>query len=107
MPHESYKKFQAYASFSNMKTTSDISAGKFARTDVEKTSSTFYQPLALKEYDIVLNPNVFEPVVQYSLAVKVVFYQKPYETPTREKVVREVQLVLPNGGTQVVRPVDK
>ncbi|MFM2269733.1 MAG: hypothetical protein RL757_3174 [Bacteroidota bacterium] len=106
MPHETYKTFQAYANFSNLKVSQEAMASKTLRAE-EKVSCTFYNPLSLKEYDIVLNPNVFEPVVQYSLAIKVQFILKEYKVPEREKIVREVQLVLPNGGTQLVRPLEK
>lgn len=101
MPHNRYTKYQAFSSFSNLKDAAQQS--KINTQDYEKVATEFYDPLSIADYDIVLNPNVFVPVVQYSLNLQVRFTM-PERTPTiREKVVRETQVILPNGSVHSVK----
>lgn len=101
MPHNRYTKYQAFSSFSNLKDAAHQS--KMNTQDYEKVATEFYDPLSIADYDIVLNPNVFMPVVQYSLNLQVRFTM-PERMPTiREKVVRETQVILPNGSVHSVK----
>lgn len=101
MPHNRYTKYQAFSSFSTLKDISQQS--KMNTQDYEKVGTEFYDPLTIADYDIVLNPNVFTPVIQYSLNLQVRFVMPERSIPIKEKVVRETQVILQNGNVHTIR----
>lgn len=101
MPHNRYTKYQAASSFSTLKDAALQT--KMNTQDYEKITTEFYEPLSVTDYDIVLNPNVFMPVIQYSLQIQVRFTMPERLPIIREKVVRETQVILPNGGVHIIK----
>ncbi len=77
-PIERYKSFQAFSSSSveAIKRRSTV-------TNVPKKVTMFYEKLPYNGYDIVLNPIILEPAIQYTYNLKVQFYIKhPPKNPT-------------------------
>lgn len=101
MPHNRYSKYQAFSSFSTLKDYSQM--GKVNTQDYEKVMTEFYEPLSPIDYDIVLNPNVFKPVIQFSMNLQVRFVLKERQPIIFEKAIRETQVILPNGGVHTVK----
>ncbi len=65
--------------------------------NAEKTTSRFYNAVSGNDYDIVLNPEILEPAVQFSYNL-VVRFTLPERVPAQKTVVKkEFMLVTPNG----------
>ena len=88
LPVEMYRSYQAYNS-SSLK-SSHAKAVNLA----DKSTTSYYQPVVDKEFDFVINPIVFEPVIQVMYEIKLsVMLQK--EKPAIQQ--KEYILLTPNG----------
>lgn len=64
LPAEAYESYQAYSSNSlNLEKPTNVS-------QTRKTSAQYYQPILDKEFDFVIDPVVFEPVIQVLYEIK-------------------------------------
>ena len=70
-PIEKYTKFQAYASSSL-----DLTATGTVKT-VAKNVGLYYKPVMNKDLDFVINPQIFEPVIQIMYEVKLRLIRAP------------------------------
>ncbi|MEA2042808.1 MAG: SIMPL domain-containing protein [Bacteroidota bacterium] len=78
-PIDRYRSYKAF-------TSTAINPGKFDDTEkIRKPKTMFYNMLPYYKYDIVINPEILEPAVQYtySLRVKYIFNQTPNEKKTK------------------------
>jgi uncharacterized protein YggE len=93
-PVEMYRSYQAYNSSSLT-----VKKGS-AVNQADKATTLFYQPVADKEFDFVINPIVFEPVIQvmYELNIKV-----KREKEQQIKTEKEYILVTPAGELKTIR----
>ncbi len=92
-PLEMYKSYQAYSNSSlNLKKAA-------SSTQIEKSTTLYYQPIIDKEFDFVINPDVFEPVIQvmYELTFMVTVPDPKPEKEIVEKTVKEYLMVTPAG----------
>lgn len=88
LPVEMYKSYQAYNS-------STLNATKAkAVYQADKTTTLYYQPVIDKEFDFVINPIVFEPVIQVMYEIKMSI-QLEKEKPAANQ--KEYILLTPNG----------
>ncbi len=87
LPVEMYQSYQAYNS-------SSLNAGKSNVNYAEKSTTLYYQPIIDKEFDFVINPTVFEPVIKVMYEIKVVLNREGKQSP---KSGPEYLLVTPNG----------
>lgn len=72
-PVEMYNSYQAYTSTSlNIKKSANVN-------QAGKSTTLYYQPIIEKEYDFVLNPTIFEPVIQVMYEVKLVINREEYK----------------------------
>lgn len=72
-PVEMYNSYQAYTSTSlNIKRSANVN-------QAGKSTTLYYQPIVEKEYDFVLNPTIFEPVIQVMYEVKLVLNREEYK----------------------------
>ncbi|MFT5822615.1 MAG: hypothetical protein ACI8ZM_003871 [Crocinitomix sp.] len=72
-PVEMYNSYQAYTSTSlNIKKAANVKQSG-------KSTTLYYQPIVEKEYDFVLNPTIFEPVIQVMYEVKLVVNREEYK----------------------------
>ncbi len=85
-PSEMYGSYQAYSS-SSLK----IKRGKVKTT--EKSTTYYYQPIADKGFDVVINPIVIRPVIQLMYEVKL----KIRREEKRKKDKKEYIIISPNG----------
>ncbi|MCB0608024.1 MAG: SIMPL domain-containing protein [Lewinella sp.] len=88
-PGNRYETYQAYSSQS----FEGIEKGSAVNT-VNKPVSRFYNAVPTNDYDIVINPEVLEPVIQYSYNL-VARFTFPVKVPDGPK--KEYMLVTPNG----------
>ncbi|WP_395143553.1 SIMPL domain-containing protein [Armatimonas sp.] len=86
-PTEQYDSYSAYE-------TEDISAGyyrqKYVIQSVRKSRTFFFNPLNAKNFDTVINPVVIEPVVQFTLYLKVKYELENPKTaePTKKPALK-------------------
>lgn len=90
-PIEQYKQYQAYCSNS-------LSFNAVKVESQAKTVSSFYSPKLNKNYDVVINASILEPMVQIEYVLKMRMIEKPKE----KKVVKEVKPVIQ---TKVVKDI--
>lgn len=93
-PKEFYKSYQAFSSSSLE--AFDKKQGVIA---AEKQTSYYYDPISYKDYDIVINPSIVEPVIQIGLEIKLQYTSKAKEQKPVEKEVTKTKyfLVSPDG----------
>jgi uncharacterized protein YggE len=82
-PHDAYSNYQAFSSYSL-----DAVKQRKGLKEVQKKTSLFYNPISYKHFDTVINPEIHEPVVQFTLNVKLNYTPKPKE-PKKVEVVKE------------------
>lgn len=82
-PHDAYSNYQAFSSYSL-----DAVNQKQGLKEVKKKTSLFYNPISYKNFDVVINPEINEPVVQFTLNLKVHYSPKPQQPKVKE-VVKE------------------
>ena len=80
-PREFYKNYQAFNSIS-------LEAIKKPKgvLKAKKQTSYYYDPLSFKDYDIVINPSIVEPVIQIGMEIKLQYREKPKEPQIIENV---------------------
>jgi len=86
-PMDSYEKYTAFSSSSYEAINSKKKRVKNL-SKATKNTSLFYNPINAKYFDIVLNPNVLKPTVQYTYKITV-----NYALPTPVKVTEPPQIV--------------
>jgi hypothetical protein len=57
----------------------------------------YYQPVMDKEFDFVINPVVFEPVIQVMYEVKILVKRPPTPEITTPKPITKYILITPSG----------
>lgn len=95
-PREFYKNYQAFNSIS-------LEAIKKPKGVIQakKQTSYYYDPLSFKEYDVVINPSIVEPVIQIGMEIKLQYREKPEAPKPIEKekeVIKNKYFVLSNDG---------
>ncbi len=84
-------RYESYQAFSSQR----IPKGNGEVNKAEKPVSRFYNAIPANDYDIVINPNILEPAVQFSYNLKIRFTLPPRVVPTNtQTVVREQYLIL-------------
>ncbi len=95
-------RYQSYQAFSAQKLTAQERVD--AKIDkVDKPVSRFYDAIAGNDYDIVINPEILEPAVQYSYNL-VVKFTLPERLPTKTvETKKEFVLVTPEGEVKTLK----
>ncbi|NJO89766.1 MAG: SIMPL domain-containing protein, partial [Chloroflexia bacterium] len=91
-PGEQYASYYAFNSNSL-----DALKRKSGINNAKKTQSFYYKPVSYKKYDLVLNPIITEPVIQYAYSVKIKL--EPAKPVEKKK---EFYLVTPNGDLKLI-----
>ncbi|MES2557103.1 MAG: SIMPL domain-containing protein [Bacteroidota bacterium] len=86
-PNEMYASYQAFASSSLNARKTDVV------TTTQKATTQYYQPI-VQQFDVVINPEVVEPVIQVVYELSCVI-QLPVKTP--DKPEKSYLLISPNG----------
>ena len=90
-PINRYQSYQAYAS----QKLDDNDNGKVYKAD--KATSRFYNAVPSNDYDIVINPEILEPAVQFSYNLLVRFTLPERKPVEKTLVKKEFVLVTPAG----------
>lgn len=68
-------------------------------TAVRKPTIMFYDKLSYHNFDIIMNPIVLEPVVQYTYQIKVQYHRK---RPVETKIQNHYKIINPNGDVKTL-----
>lgn len=90
-PNDQYTSYQAFSSNSL-----EAIKKKSGVTQAQKPVSMYYQPLSNRNFHIVINPVIVEPVVQYTYCLKVKYLLK-------RPPAKEMWLITPNGDLKQVK----
>ncbi|MDX2285498.1 MAG: SIMPL domain-containing protein [Bacteroidia bacterium] len=96
LPSQRYKPYETFGA-----STIEAVSKKTGVTQAQRSSTLYYVPLPFSQFDVVINPVVLEPVVQYTYALKVRYQVKPL----RPEVKTEIRYLwmTPQGGLQEVK----
>jgi len=87
-------RYESYQAFSTQRLDIDENSKV---NSADKITSRFYNAVPANDYDIVINPEILEPAVQFSYNL-VVRFSLPERVPAEKTVVKkEFLLVTPNG----------
>ncbi len=93
-------RYESYQAFSTQRLDIDENS-KVSSAD--KITSRFYNAVPANDYDIVINPEILEPAVQFSYNL-VVRFSLPERVPAEKTVVKkEFLLVTPNGEVKTLK----
>lgn len=85
-PKDMYKSYQAYSS-------SSISSKSATVRKANKSKTLYYQAIENKDFDVVLQPVVFSPVIQLEYEVTLQIIREKEKTVPKKKII----LLTPNG----------
>jgi hypothetical protein len=97
-PREFYKSYQAFNS-----TSLEAFSKKQGIITAKKQTTYYYDPLSYKDYDMVINNSIVEPVVQIGMEIKLQYTPKHEEQKPIEKEIIKPKffVVSPNGKIDV------
>ena len=98
-PGERYESYQAFSS--QALDASQRADSKVERAD--KPVSQFYNAIAANDYDVVINPEILEPCVQFSYELLVRCTLKERIPATKVKREKEFMLVTPTGEVKTLK----
>jgi uncharacterized protein YggE len=90
-PGEQYESYYAFNSSSLEALKKKTGVNK-----VKKTQSFYYQPVSYKKYDVVFNPIINEPVIQYAYSLKL---KLVIDQPEKKK---QLYILTPNGDLKLI-----
>jgi len=113
-PNSRYVSYEAYSSNTmdifekEVKDNSNKNAGNTINANLmraEKQTTSFYQMMPQNEYEVVINPIVHEPCVQfsYNIQVKYVLRERVPQIRTEVKREREFIWITPNGDMKTLK----
>ena len=93
-PQEQYASYQAFnsSSLEAIKKSSGV-------TQANKNTSYYYNPVSYKGFDVVFNPIITEPVIQYALTMNLKLSMKN----TFDDKNNEFYLITPNGDLKAIK----
>jgi uncharacterized protein YggE len=97
-PRDFYKNYQAFnsISFESLKKKRGVFTAK-------KQTSYYYDPVSFRDYDVVINPSIVEPVVQIGMEIKLQYTPRPKEQKPLEKEVvkNKYYIISPDGSIDI------
>ncbi len=99
-PPNRYESYQVFCTQSL-----DVDRSDVVVKNVEKTTSRFYNAIPGNDYDIILNPEILEPAVQFSYSIVVRFTLPERKPPVKTEVVqrKEFVLITPTGEVKTLK----
>lgn len=94
--YESYQAFSAQLLEPNEKLSATVNAA-------DKPIARFYNAVPADDYDIVINPEILEPAVQFSYSLIVRFTLPDRKPVTHTETKKEFILVTPNGEVKTLK----
>ena len=97
-PKEFYKNYQAFHS-----TSLETFNKKQGIVAAKKQTTYYYDPISYRDYDMVINTSIVEPVVQMGMEIKLQYTPKPKEQKPIEKEITTPKyfLISPNGNIDI------
>ena len=95
-------RYESYQAFSSTKLDQDEKSGSVINT-ADKPISRFYNAVPANDYDIVINPEILEPAVQFSYNLVVHFTLPERKPVTRTEVKKEYLLLTPEGNLKTLK----
>jgi uncharacterized protein YggE len=92
-------RYSSYSSFSSQ-SLDGTTKGKVKTS--EKSVSSYYDKIPYDKFEIVINPNILEPVVQYMYNLKVKFRLKAQEPSIKIEREKEFVWLSPSGELKVI-----
>lgn len=97
-PRDFYKNYQAFnsISFEALKKNRGVFQAK-------KQTSYYYDPISFRDYDVVINPSIVEPVIQIGMEIKLQYTPRPKEQKPIEKEVikNKYYIISPDGSIDI------
>ena len=97
-PRDFYKNYQAFnsISFEALKKNRGVFKAK-------KQTSYYYDPISFRDYDVVINPSIVEPVIQIGMEIKLQYTPRPKEQkPIEKEVIRnKYYIISPDGSIDI------
>jgi len=93
-PNERYSSYQAYAS-------SSLENERGKVNNARKITTQFYDKIPFNTFDVVVNPTILEPELQFMYDLKIVYQTKKYVAATPPK--KEYILINPQGNTSTLK----
>lgn len=97
-PINRYETYKAYSSQSM-----DMNEKNATYNNVDKPIARFYNAIPANDYDIVINPELLEPAVQFSYNLVFLFTLPERKIPTKTEVQKEVILITPTGEMRTLK----
>ncbi|HNM24017.1 MAG TPA: SIMPL domain-containing protein [Saprospiraceae bacterium] len=95
-------RYESYQAFSGQKLDQDEKSGSVVN-NADKPISRFYNAVPANDYDIVINPEILEPAVQFSYNI-IVRFTLPERHPVEKTTVRkEFIMVTPAGEVKTLK----
>ncbi|NUO02538.1 MAG: SIMPL domain-containing protein [Saprospiraceae bacterium] len=95
-------RYESYQAFSTQSLES-IEKSSAIVTTAEKPISRFYNAIPANDYDIVINPEVLEPCVQFSYNLVVRFTMPPSKPVVKTEIKKEFIMVTPAGEVKTLK----
>ncbi|WP_103071144.1 SIMPL domain-containing protein [Aquimarina sediminis] len=97
-PKEFYKNYQAFNS-----TSLETFSKKKGIATAKKQTTYYYDPISYKDYDMVINTSIVEPVVQIGMEIKLQYTPKQEEQkPTEKEIIKpKYFLISPDGNIDI------
>ncbi|TSE08923.1 SIMPL domain-containing protein [Aquimarina algiphila] len=97
-PKEFYKNYQAFNS-----TSLETFNKKQGIVTAKKQTTYYYDPITYKDYDMVINSSIVEPVIQIGMEIKLQYTPKPKEQKPVEKEIIKPKyfLISPDGNVNI------
>jgi len=89
-------RYERYQAFSSERIDTD-DKNNIIVNNVDKPSARFYNAVPANDYDIVINPEILEPAVQFSYNLVVRYTLRERKLPVKTEMKKEFILVTPNG----------
>ncbi|MFZ4473959.1 MAG: SIMPL domain-containing protein [Saprospiraceae bacterium] len=97
-PINRYEKYQAFSTQSL-----DVDKNSAVVNSADKPVARFYNAVPANDYDIVINPEILEPAVQFSYNLVVRYTLPERKVPTAPKPTKEVFFITPNGDLKPIK----
>jgi len=89
-------RYETYQAFSAQKLDIDEKSNSVIN-NADKPVSRFYNAVPANDYDIVINPEILEPAVQFSYNLIVRFTLPERKTPVKTEIKKEFLMITPTG----------
>lgn len=95
-------RYESYQAFSTQSLES-IEKSSAIVTTAEKPISRFYNAIPANDYDIVINPEVLEPCVQFSYNLVVRFSMPALKPAVKTEIKKEFVMITPSGEVRTLK----